>query len=75
MATTAEQKIEIKLPQDLHLVHWAILGVGALLLLIGFGTDSIGLLIAACFLGIVARIVQAEHHVRSASKLKLQVPG
>ena len=72
MATTGEQKVEIRLPQDLQPVYWAILGVGGLLLLIGFGSNSVGFLIAACFFGIVARIIQAEHHVRSASNLKFQ---
>jgi uncharacterized protein involved in cysteine biosynthesis len=72
MATTEEQKVEIRLPQDLRLVYWGILGVGGLLLLVGFGSNSIAFLIAACFFGIVARIVQAEHHVRAASNLKSQ---
>lgn len=70
VATPGEQKVEIRLPKDLQPVYWAILGVGGLLLLIGFGSNGIGFLIAGCFFGIVARIVQAEHHVRVVSDLK-----
>jgi hypothetical protein len=70
VATTGEQKIEIRLPQGLQPVYWGILGVGGISLLIGFGSNGIGYLVAACFFGIVARIIQAEHHVRVASDLK-----
>lgn len=67
MPTIGEQKIEIRLPQGLPLIYWGALGLGGLLLLIGFGSKEYGYLIAACFFGIVSRIIQAEHHARAGS--------
>jgi hypothetical protein len=63
-----ETKIEISVPRDLRAVYWGALGLGALLLLLGFGSKEYGYLIAACFFGIASRIVQAEHHHRELEK-------
>ncbi len=46
--------------------YWGAIGVGGVLLLMGFGGKEYGYLIAACFAGIVARIVQAEAHFRAS---------
>ena len=46
-------------------IHWGLVAVGSLALLIGLGnftqaTLGVGIVAVACFLGIVARIAQAE---------------
>jgi hypothetical protein len=69
MTTPAEQKIEISVPQGFHLLYWGVLIFGALFILIGWGSaNGIGYMIVGCFLGIVSRIIQAEHHHRTAVK-------
>jgi hypothetical protein len=62
--------LEIRLSGGARLVYWGTLGIGGLLMLAGFGSGERDLhyLIAACFLGIVARIVQAEDHFRRAGR-------
>ncbi len=63
-----ETKLEISVPRDLRAVYWGALGLGVLLMLLGFGSKEYEYLIAACFLGIVSRIMQAEHHHRELKK-------
>ena len=62
--------IEITLSGGLRLVYWGLLGIGGLLMLAGFGSGerAVQYLVAACFLGIVSRIVQAEDHFRRAGR-------
>jgi hypothetical protein len=67
MNNTKENKIEVSLLQELQPIYWGALGVGGLLMLIGFKNSNYVYLIVACFLGIFARIIQAECHVRIAS--------
>ena len=48
-------------------IHWGLVIVGSLALLTGLDslspvTEGVGLIAVACFLGIVARIAQAEWH-------------
>ena len=71
MSTPAEQKLVISLPQTLQPLYWGALALGALFVLIGWGTQNgIGYLIIGCFLGIVSRIIQAEHHHRMAARIE-----
>jgi len=48
----------------LRIGYWGGLAVGVLLFLIGFfgRGEGIGFVAAACFLGIVSRVLQAEYH-------------
>lgn len=62
MATGNEPTIQVSLSAVLRPVQWGALGVAVLLLLLGFSGKEYGYLIASCFLGIVSRIAQAEHH-------------
>lgn len=61
MAEAGEVKIELSLPQIMRFAYWIVLGIGALLMLLGLG-GSYGWQIAGCFFGIAARILQAEYH-------------
>lgn len=62
MSSGNEVTVQLSMPQIRVIAYWALLGLGGLLLLIGFANKEYGFLIASCFFGIVARIVQAEHH-------------
>lgn len=64
MNTTTDLRIEVNPAQILRFAPWIALGLGFVLLLVGFSGKEYGYLIAACFFGIVARIAQAEHHRR-----------
>lgn len=66
MSSTTELRIEVNPAQILRVAPWIALGLGFVLLLVGFGSEEYGYLIAACFFGIVARIAQAEHQHREA---------
>ena len=53
--------------------HWILVIVGSVALVVGVGslsgaTEGVGLIAVACFLGIVARIAQAEWHEREAKR-------
>ncbi len=70
MSSNEQVTVQLSMSQILTMTYWGLLGVGGLLLLLGSSNEKFGYLIAACFLGIAARIVQAEHHHRSAHKLE-----
>jgi len=66
MTSSMEPKIELNLGQALRNAQWIALGVGAILLLVGFSGKEYAYLVAGCFFGIVARIAQAEHQHRES---------
>ena len=64
MADAGEVKIELSVPQLMRYAYWIVLGIGALLILLGMG-GNYAWQIAGCFFAIVARMIQAEcHHGR-----------
>lgn len=61
MADAGEVKIELSVPQLMRYGYWVVLGIGALLILLGLGGSYVWQ-IAGCFFGIAARMLQAEYH-------------
>jgi len=68
MSNPGEVKVELSVPQVMKATYWGLLGLGVLLILLGFGSKEYGLLVTACFFGIAARVVQAEFHYTSAPR-------
>lgn len=68
MSSSDGVTVQLSMPQVRMIAYWALLALGGLLLLIGFSNKEYGFLIASCFFGIVARIVQAEHHFLERAK-------
>lgn len=67
MSNPQDVTVELSLSKLLRISYAVLLGLGALLVLIGFSSEKFGLLVTACFLGIASRIVQAESHFRDRS--------
>lgn len=61
MADAGDVRIEVSVSQLMRYAHWIVLGVGALLVLLGMGGSYVWQ-IAGVFFGIVARMLQAEYH-------------
>lgn len=58
--------IEVATDQVAAVGYWGALGVAGIFFLMGFGNNNFPYWGAACFLGIVARVLQAELHHRQA---------
>jgi hypothetical protein len=70
MSTQGEQKIEIQLSQLFRPIYWGALALGALFVLSGWNSSNgMTMMIVGCFLGIVSRIIQAEHHHQTRAKV------
>lgn len=61
MADPGEIKIELSVPQLMRYACWIVLGIGALMILLGMG-GNYAWQIAGCFFAIAARMIQAEYH-------------
>jgi hypothetical protein len=69
MSAAGEQKIEIHVSQLFRPIYWGALILGALFVLSGWSSSNgIGMMIVGCFLGIVSRVVQAEHHHQTTAR-------
>lgn len=76
MAVQDTGKIEIAVPRDLRVVYWGLLGLAVLVTLLSLTSHNGPLaFVPGCFLGIAARIVQAEHHHRELRAARVTGAG
>lgn len=70
MGNDRDVLVQIAPQTALRIGSWGALAVGGLLFLTGFfgRGEGIGHVAAACFLGILSRVLQAEYHHWDAAK-------
>lgn len=69
----SSQYLEVAVSEDQmwRYGYWVALAVAGILLLVGLANGNHNLAIAACFVGIVSRILQAEYHFRLQAKTRI----